>query len=259
MPAKVHVRSDDVAAALRDRFCLPEWAIFFEVRDATGFAGEGRSADAVAMNCYPSRGMEVHGIEIKVSRSDWMRELRNPDKSIAVQKYCDRWWIACPAGTMMTGELPPTWGHLEFEGGKLRQIREAPKLDCAPMSRTFVASILRSSSTLSSAGVRASIEAAVAKERQRGEAAAEQRLDVARRNATEAMEKVAQIKEATGIDLASYSWSADDIIKGITFAHAVRLHGWGAFSGMFHDLQRTVETIRAAAEKYGIELKDGNG
>ena len=53
--------SDDAKAALRLRCRPPEWALFFEVADSTGLAGHGRYLDAVAMNLYPSRGLELHG------------------------------------------------------------------------------------------------------------------------------------------------------------------------------------------------------
>jgi hypothetical protein len=76
----------EVRAALMNRYCAPEWATFFEVANSTG-GGAVRSADAVAMSLYPSRGLRLHGFEIKVSRSDWLHELKQPDKSVAVQRF----------------------------------------------------------------------------------------------------------------------------------------------------------------------------
>ena len=57
----------------------------------------GRYADAVAMNLFPSRGLALHGFEIKVSKSDFKSEIENPEKSVPVQQYCDHWWIVAPA------------------------------------------------------------------------------------------------------------------------------------------------------------------
>lgn len=99
------MRTGDIKAAMRARYCAPEWALMFEVGDGTG-VNQRRWADAVAMNLWPSRGMEVNGFEIKVSRSDWQRELKNPAKAESVQQYCDRWWIVTAPGIVKDGELP---------------------------------------------------------------------------------------------------------------------------------------------------------
>lgn len=63
------MKTAEIKAALRAKFCAPEWAIMFEVGDGTG-ASQSRWADAVAMNLWPSRGLQIHGFEIKAHRSD---------------------------------------------------------------------------------------------------------------------------------------------------------------------------------------------
>ncbi len=68
------------------------------------------------MNLYPSRGLEINGFEVKGSRQDWIKELKSPEKSAPVQRFCDRWWIVAPAGIIQPGELPPTWGQFENGG-----------------------------------------------------------------------------------------------------------------------------------------------
>lgn len=128
--------------ALGQRFRAPEWALLHEVCNGTGSRAR-RSADAIAINLWPSRGLELHGIEVKVTRSDWLRELRNPEKSAPVQKYCDRWWIAAPPDVVQTGELPVTWGLLLLRKRGLVAKKQAPPLDPAPLDRAFVAAIGR--------------------------------------------------------------------------------------------------------------------
>jgi flagellar motility protein MotE (MotC chaperone) len=151
----------DLCAALAARFCEPEWAIFFEVSNATGY-GRNRSADALAMNLWPSRGMEIHGVEVKTHRSDWLREMRDPAKSSPIQRFCDRWWLAIDDEKIVQpGELPPTWGLLELKGAKLVVKVEAPKLEAEALTRTFVASILRRSSDQRAAESRARFDARV--------------------------------------------------------------------------------------------------
>lgn len=133
----------DVRSALRLRFAAPAWAYFDEVGNATGF-GCNRHADGVAMSLWPSRGIELHGIEIKVSRQDWLKELGDPAKAESVSKYLDRWWLAVSdASIVWPGELPPTWGLLVFDDGKLQCKADAPALQPLPLDRTFVAALLR--------------------------------------------------------------------------------------------------------------------
>lgn len=132
-----------VRAALRKRYAAPEFALFEEVRNGTGGYGT-RSADAVAMGLWPSRGIEIHGIEIKVRRSDWLSELKNPQKADEIAQYCDRWWLAVGDETVVkSGELPATWGLVVLRGDVLVQRIEAPALSPIPPSRMFIAALLR--------------------------------------------------------------------------------------------------------------------
>jgi hypothetical protein len=87
--------------------------------------------------------MEVYGFEIKVARGDWKRELTNPAKADAIQRYCDRWWIVADEKIVELGELPPTWGLMAPKGEGLKVLVEAPKLEATPLSRKFVAAICR--------------------------------------------------------------------------------------------------------------------
>jgi hypothetical protein len=137
--------SSGIRQLLRQRYCPKEWALLEEVRNRTGYGKEERYADAVAMNLYPSRGLEVLGFEIKVSKSDWKRELALPDKSAPIQKYCDRWFIVAPEGIVDKNSLPKAWGLMEPNkaGTQLVTRVEAPPLQAVPLDRAFVASVLR--------------------------------------------------------------------------------------------------------------------
>lgn len=126
------------------RFAEPAFAYLPHVNAGTG-AYSGRTVDAVAMGVWPSRGLELHGIEIKCSRADWLREMRSPEKSEGILGYMDRWWLVTSDKTMvMAGELPPTWGWMAVEGTtRVKVLVDAPKLDPKPISRPFLAAVLR--------------------------------------------------------------------------------------------------------------------
>lgn len=113
-----------------------------EVRNATGYARRERYADAVVVSTWPSRGLWLAGVEVKVARSDWRKELEQPEKSAPIQKYCDFWWVAAPAGVVELGEVPETWGYVEV-GRSCKTVVKAPRLKPEPLGLAFLASILR--------------------------------------------------------------------------------------------------------------------
>ena len=123
----------------------PEWAMFFEVRSATGFGLGMRTADAIGMTTYPSQGLNIHGFEFKSSRSDLLSELRDVSKSASIQKYCDHWWLVLGRKDLIkVGELPSTWGLIVPYGGGLQIEVKSPALKPCDLDRSFVASLLRS-------------------------------------------------------------------------------------------------------------------
>ena len=140
------MNTQDLSALLRQRYQDEKgWALLENVKDATGHDGQ-RYADAMAFGLYPSRGMEIIGFELKISRSDWLRELKAPDKAEAVCRYCDKWYVVVGEKEIVKeGELPPTWGLMAPSGSGLRVSREAlTPLSPIPIDRGLLASIVRS-------------------------------------------------------------------------------------------------------------------
>lgn len=137
------LNASTIRHAIGRKFCQPEWALFHEVAEATGVGR--RRADAIAVNLWESRGLGIHGFEIKISRQDWIRELRDPAKAEAISKNCDHWWIVAPSGVVAKDELPPTWGLYSVDGRGLNCAVKAPKLENTHVDgvRPFVAALLR--------------------------------------------------------------------------------------------------------------------
>lgn len=136
--------ANEVLDQLQQRVFHPKsHAMLREVNNATGYRGGRRYADAVICSCWPSRGLWLGGIEVKVSRPDWLSELKSPEKSAEIQKYCSFWWVATPPGIVRDGELPETWGLIEVTRKQSKTVKRAPKLEVAPLDMPFVASVLR--------------------------------------------------------------------------------------------------------------------
>jgi len=101
------------------RFVEESVALLPQVASSTG-AGAGRTADAIAMQLWPSRGLTIEGIEIKVDRRDWLRELEDPAKADVISAYCDKWWVVAPVGVvdLKKDDFPKMWGLLEIQQTK---------------------------------------------------------------------------------------------------------------------------------------------
>ncbi len=240
------MRTADVNAALRARFCSPEWALFFEVGDATG-AQHRRWADAVAMNLYPSRGLEIQGFEVKVSRADWSKELKMPEKSAPVQQYCDRWWIVTPAGIVKDGELPPTWGHYEVsEGGKLRQVVAAPKLESIPVTRAFVASMMRRASGADEDLINTVVQTKLSQERSHDRARMDHEIASRTAQHEELRARVKEFEDASGIKINSRVSSGKDLGKAVKLVLA---SGVGQTYGGIQGIRNTVVSTLKELDK----------
>ncbi|WP_065089640.1 hypothetical protein [Acidihalobacter prosperus] len=240
------MKTHEVKAALRARFCAPEWGIFFEVADGTG-ANQRRWADAVSINLWPSRGLEIHGFEVKVSRSDWIRELKNPEKSEPVQRYCDRWWIVAPEGVIREGELPPTWGQYEVQkGDALRQVAAAPKLESKPVTREFVAAMLRRASGIDENEVRAAVRAEVEKQRANDRTTIEREIKLRTQKYERVMDHIATIERIAGVKLTEFT-DSEEIGRAIRAVQHLGLNKtYGGLSSLRNDLRRMVGNLDQA-------------
>lgn len=97
-----------------------------------------RIADFIAMDKWPGMpygsAIALHGHEVKVSRADWLAELRNPDKAEAFKRYMHHWWlVVSDASIVKPGEMPEGWGLMVKSGDKLRAKIKAPRLEPEPL------------------------------------------------------------------------------------------------------------------------------
>jgi hypothetical protein len=129
----------------------PRFIVAEHVRNQGGFGDYDRkrgrttlrTIDALVIDLWPSTGNLIHGIEVKVSRSDWLTELRDPSKAEAFKPYCDHWWLAVPDAAIVQDDLPDGWGLLAMTRGGLSVHRRAPRLDRQPMPVGMTAAWLR--------------------------------------------------------------------------------------------------------------------
>lgn len=144
-PRPIMATAAQVMSALRLRYPVESHALLEQVANGTG-ARHQRVADAVVIGLWPSRGLEIIGIEVKVRRADWYQELHNPAKADPIAKYCDRWLLVVGDENIVhEGELPVNWGLLVPRDEKtLRCAKDAPLIkDHLSPDKTFVAAMMR--------------------------------------------------------------------------------------------------------------------
>ena len=244
---------------IRLRFPEPEWVCFAQVGNETGF-GKRRTADAVAMNLWPSRGLALHGFEIKCSRNDWRREAKDPSKAEAVARYCSRWWIVAPKGVVPKEELPDAWGLLcpttdrPEEGAKLRQQKDAVMTPTVQPGREFLAAMLKAHLNARERFQRLDARAIEAKARALMSAHKQHETSLAELKVAAELEQLR--KDVTDFQKASGLWIRK--YEGERLGEAVKLvlEQGGSLSRISGELLRQAERARDAAQRAIDTLKD---
>lgn len=140
----VFCTAGDLLTLVSRRYKQPAWTTLGEVRDGTGYATKGQSADAMAFGTWPSRGLRIIGFEFKSYRSDWLRELKNPQKAESLCGFCDEWWLVTGSdGVAKLEEIPHSWGWAIGTNKGLVTVKEPVAQDPKPISRIFLMSIIR--------------------------------------------------------------------------------------------------------------------
>ena len=115
----------------------PRYILADHVRQDANWAN--RTADCIVQDtwtgCSEKRfsnlhlAYPIHGFEVKTSRSDWLTELRDPEKAQAFIPFVHYWWLVVPDKSLVKlDELPNGWGLLAIRGRGLGQI-VAPSLN----------------------------------------------------------------------------------------------------------------------------------
>lgn len=138
------IDAKEAQARLKARYSPPEW--FYQPECTMYFGQEGqRRADGIAFNLYPSRGNTVEIFEIKVTRQDFLNELRNPSKAEPFFRQADKFWLVLGDVSIWhegEDEVPPDWGILRPWGrASLRVARKATNREGSPQ-RDFFARLI---------------------------------------------------------------------------------------------------------------------
>lgn len=257
---------------VRGYFSGQEWFITFEVGNGTGFDVK-RHADAVAMNLWPSRGLSLHGVEIKASRTDWQKELANPAKAEEIHQYCDFWWLVTANGVVKDiNEIPPGWGFMEMtkRDSLVEDENNAPKLKLRRqptkqerpylIDRGFVAGILRAQQRADSTEKTRMVNAAAEKISEEKVKYALAERDRQRNHAADRLAKLTAACDDAGLRYLD----DDEICRAVAFV--LKSDALSRFGGLYGILSKfkaaessakfSADELRKAAEMFGIPLPE---
>lgn len=142
-----------IIALLRERHSI-DHVFVEELRGGSGYGGDSeRRMDAWAMHHHPSKGNKRVAYEVKVSRRDFLKDIKDPLKHRPALIFSNEFFFVAPKGMIKAKELPLFAGLLEVEETgsdnpdykhRLWPTIHAPWRDTVPPSWRFVVSLVRS-------------------------------------------------------------------------------------------------------------------
>lgn len=244
--------SSDLKKAIGDAFSAPAYQTFFEVSNATGY-GIKSYADAVTMGVWPSTGHEIHGFEVKISRSDFLNEMKNPEKAMPIMQYCHRWSLVCPANMVKLDEVPATWGVYWYKDGTVRKARQSPMLEAKPLTAAFVAALVRRAGQIDTAAIAAAVNEA--RKRWDDQHKRDVESEVARRVGSRdtALKLLHAMEVEYGHELGS--WEIEALCKAVATTAKMGLHeSWSSPLTVLAAMEDSAVRMRKVLGEAGIEL-----
>lgn len=246
------LKTADVMERLRSRHAAPAWAFLESVRNGTGYSRSPRTADALAMSLYPSRGLHLHGFEVKVSRGDWLREVRDPEKAEAIARHCHYWWVVATEGVvdddLLGPEIPTTWGYMLADKDGIKVVKQATLMEAKPPDHLLLAAILRvtAAHATDAAKLEAARKAGHAEGFATGKGSAEDTIRFERESHARLQKSVDEFEAASGVRISQWD--------GKQIGEAVRLVRQGDFARQLKALQQAAERISRDAAKAMAEV-----
>jgi len=238
-----------------------EYVVLFDVPDVVGVTSK-RRCDAIALGMWGSTGRLIHGFEVKVSRSDWLRELKDVTKADPFIEQCDRWWLVTGNdGVAKLEEIPVAWGWMTATKHGLRVQRPAQPLPRHELLRRLWAfALIRRAADRgdpNSEEFRISMEQHRKSVEERCEA--ELQLQIARLSPAyeELKKRVEAFEKESGMSLQD--WRLGNVGKLARAIAALNNGGYSGFSATLRDhlrelhalSKRTQEAIDACADPAG--------
>lgn len=238
------MKTEELLNKLAKKYPAPQYAFLSQVRNQTGYVGAIRTADALALSLWPSRGNHLIGFELKISRSDWLHELKDPAKAEAIAQYCDMFYLVISDLKVIDiAEVPKTWGILVASNGTVKTLRDAPLLEAKVMDRTFMCGFMRNvnESIARQYIPRVEVETTIEERVENGLSARTSSLKHDSERYKTLIENLRKFKEASGLDLERLDYGWTDPVKLGEAVHIV-------MNNRTEDIKRDLQYLKSRAE-----------
>lgn len=225
-----------------------EHVFLFDVPDVVGLH-QSRRCDGIAIGMWGSSGRHIAGFEVKVSRSDWLRELKHVNKADPFIERCDRWWLVTGnANIAKLDEIPATWGWMNATKSGLRTLKPAHALSQSrdQIERLWAFALIRCAAShkdASSPEVLAKFEAARASYQR----AADERVEMEIKRISPAYERLRaeadKFEKDSGMKLGD--WRLGNVGKLARKLHEISADG---YRGYRTTLEKQIGSLRSLAD-----------
>ena len=227
-----------------------EHVVLFDVPNVVGMS-QSRRCDAVAIGMWKRSGYLIHGFEVKVSRSDWLREVKDTTKADPFIEKCDRWWLVTgDIDIARPSEIPEYWGWMNASKTGLRVQRPAKPLNepSDAISRAWAYALIQRAGGKS--------DGQLERHRRELEKQVTARLEAeyARRNrdhwkdtCEKLQEQISEFEAASGLELSSWKLgNAGNVGKLAKLIHDWNSRGYDAVSST---LRRHVDSLKSLQDR----------
>lgn len=126
------LRSSDIVAILKKKYQHHGWLVITELRRSPGWVDD-RTIDVFVLHQWPSEGFKRIAYEIKVSSSDFTREIKNPRKRKSFREISNEFYFIAPVGVIDADKIPTDCGLIEVTPeGKLVKAIDSPWFESNP-------------------------------------------------------------------------------------------------------------------------------
>ena len=106
--------ADQIADALIPKFNRENTLAFRELRLGSGYGWHERRIDLMLIKTGPATGNRATAYEIKLSRGDFTRDMRDPRKQRGAKLYSNEFYFAAPEGVLTPVDIPDWAGLVEI-------------------------------------------------------------------------------------------------------------------------------------------------
>ncbi|HEV2317744.1 MAG TPA: hypothetical protein VGV89_09265 [Thermoplasmata archaeon] len=253
-------RPKSVTGELRERlrahFDSANWFLLEEMPapPAEGAEKKWRAVDAYAIALWSTRGHEIHGVEIKASRSDWLAELADPQKAEAGAQFCGKWWLLAAKGVVREAELPPGWGLLTPSRKGLReQVKPVPREPMEPPRWWWICAMKKLVARPTDPELLKMREDSYADGLKRGEDAGRWQRESAQRDLQQFRKSVDAFEKASGIKISAWDGGELGRAVGVVLAQREFVH---QTAHAFRNIEREAKDLRDALDAAGWRVAD---